>query len=118
MNVARDGQQRGNESTALEKLVPCSASRRGTFGIFARSAADWSSVMTTRMFGRPSLPAFAGRASAARGGGSIATAATTAVAQGLIVPTVHRVSHGVNKSVRLRLDGDAKSRDSPLETGE
>src|SRR3954464_11333088 len=69
MKVARDGQHSGNESTAFEKLVPCLASSLRTFGIFARSAADWSSVITTRMLGRPSFASDAGRAPAGAGGG-------------------------------------------------
>ena len=67
MNVALDGQHSGNESTALEKLVPFAARYRRTLGIFATSASAWSSVITTRMFGRPSFAAPAGRASAAAG---------------------------------------------------
>jgi hypothetical protein len=67
MKVAREGQQSGNESTASANVVPRAASRRLTFGIFATSAWAWSSVITTRMFGRPSLSAVAGRAWAAAG---------------------------------------------------
>src|SRR4051812_22252378 len=67
MKVAREGQQSGNESTAFVNFVPCWASRRRTFGIWARSAAAWSSVITTRMFGRPSLALLAGRAEATAG---------------------------------------------------
>src|SRR3954463_12341437 len=67
MNVARDGQQSGNESTAFVNFVPRAASSLRTFGIFARSAAAWSSVITTRMFGRPSFAFDAGRASAEPG---------------------------------------------------
>src|SRR3954469_19957232 len=62
MKVAREGQQSGDESTALVELVPWFARSLRTLGIFARSAAAWSSVITTRMFGRPSLAALAGRA--------------------------------------------------------
>ena len=62
MKVARAGQQSGNESIALAKVVPCAASRRLTLGIRATSVAAMSSVMITRMFGRESLPAPAGRA--------------------------------------------------------
>src|SRR3954454_10935546 len=79
MNVAREGQQSGNESTAFVNFVPCCASRRRTFGIFERSAAAWSSVMTTRMFGRPSLAFDAGRASALPGSPRRTTAAVAAV---------------------------------------
>src|SRR6184192_194173 len=98
MKVARDGQQSGNESTALEKVVPCAASRRRTFGIFARSAAAWSSVMTTRMLGRPSLAALTGRAVAGPASARIASTAIAAMAHDLMTATVHRVSHGVNFS--------------------
>ena len=67
MKVAREGQQSGNESTASANVVPFAASRRLTFGMCARSACAWSSVITTRMFGRPSLR---GRGGARlRGGG-------------------------------------------------
>src|SRR3954453_19461173 len=102
MKVVREGQQSGNESTAFEKLVPCFASSLRTFGILARSAADWSSVITTRMLGRPSLSAEAGRAVAAPGSARIAAAVTAAIDQRRMTATVHRVSHGVNFSVTLR----------------
>src|SRR3954447_11222864 len=78
MNVARDGQQSGNESTVFVKEVPCRASSLRTFGIFATSAAAWSSVMTTRMFGRPSFALLAGRADAAVGDTNAAIATSTA----------------------------------------
>src|SRR3954469_20654329 len=77
MKVARDGQQSGNESTAFVNFVPCAASNLRTFGICARSAAAWSSVMTTRMLGRPSCPALAGRAAA--GVASTRSATTAAI---------------------------------------
>ena len=70
MKVARDGQQRGNESTAFVKVVPWRASSFLTFGIFATSAAALSSVITTRMFGRPSFAAEAVRAAATDGSDS------------------------------------------------
>src|SRR3954468_16209262 len=77
MKVAREGQQSGNESTALVNFVPCCASSLRTFGIFATSAAAWSSVITTRMFGRPSLALLAGRAWAALGNDSAAIPSAT-----------------------------------------
>src|SRR3954463_1767423 len=61
MKVARAGQQSGNESTASANVVPRRASRRLTLGIFLTSVAASSSVITTRMFGRPSREAVAGR---------------------------------------------------------
>ena len=78
MKVARAGQQSGNESTASAKVVPCRPSRRLTFGMCVTSAVAWSSVITTRMFGRPSLAAVAGRACAAAGRTSAQTAAIRA----------------------------------------
>src|SRR3954447_12837764 len=101
MKVARDGQHSGNESTAFVNFVPWFTSSFRTFGICAGSAAAWSSVITTRMFGRPSWPALAGRAAAGAAHARSAMA-TARMAHVLIGPTVQRVSHGVNFSVRLR----------------
>ena len=69
MKVAREGQQSGNESIASANVVPRLASRRFTFGMCATSAWAWSSVITTRMFGRPSLSALSGRGLRRRGQG-------------------------------------------------
>src|SRR3954467_2219046 len=112
MKVARDGQQSGNESTALVNFVPWAASSLRTFGICARSAAAWSSVMTTRMFGGPSFWAPAGRAVA--GPAALASSESAASAArisraGLIAATVQRVSHGVNFSVSLRTMATSKA---------
>jgi len=83
MNVARDGQQSGKVSTALVNVVPLAARRRFTFGSCARSAVAMSSVITTRMFGRPSFAAATVRAWAAEPRKSKAgTAATTARSHG------------------------------------
>src|SRR5436305_1912296 len=84
MKVARDGQHSGNESTAFEKVVPCLARSFRTFGIFARSAAAWSSVITTRMFGRPSFAAVTGLAETAGVNARIASTAVAAVAHALM----------------------------------
>ena len=73
MKVARAGQHSGKESTASAKVVPCPASRRLTFGMNLTSVFAMSSVITTRMFGRPSLALAALRAEAG--------AATQAVAR-------------------------------------
>src|SRR5437588_11231837 len=78
MNVAREGQHSGKESTASAKVVPRAASSRRTLGIFATSVSAWSSVMTTRMFGRPSRPAVTGRAWSAPGSPSRASVASVA----------------------------------------
>ena len=80
MKVARAGQQSGNESTASAKVVPFFARSFRTFGISFRSAADMSSVITTRMFGLPSLSAELGRACAVLAP-SAATRATAAPAR-------------------------------------
>src|SRR3954447_19003632 len=88
MKVVREGQQSGNESTAFEKLVPCFASSLRTFGILARSAADWSSVITARWLGPPSLSADAGRADAAPGSASSTAAVIVAITQERIAATV------------------------------
>ena len=52
MKVARAGQQSGNESTALAKLVPLLGQQPLHVRHRATSAAAMSSVITTRMFGR------------------------------------------------------------------
>src|SRR5215207_8269641 len=105
MNVARDGQQSGKESIALLNDVPWRASSRLTFGIFATSLSAWSSVITTRMFGRPSLPTPTGRACAAAGSASTATTVARTTALPLMGRNVQSVSHGVNFRYDRRCDG-------------
>src|SRR5437763_3539196 len=113
MNVARAGQQSGKESTASANVVPRAASRRRTLGILATSVRAWSSVITTRMLGRPSRSAVTGRAPAAAGSASVAISASAARAVfGALrgtstilrpwipgrAPNLHSVSHSVNRS--------------------
>jgi len=109
MKVARDGQHSGKESTVSANVVPWAASSLRTFGIFATSVSAWSSVMTTRMFGRPSFPAVAGRACALTG--SRASSAMAASVAGALAERVlffnppanlHSVSHSVNIRVLCR----------------
>ena len=71
MKVARAGQQSGKESTASANVVPCRRAAAGRSACTATSAAAMSSVITTRMFGRPSR-------SAARGGPRAGGAGRTA----------------------------------------
>src|SRR3954470_24802066 len=119
MKVARDGQQSGNESTAFVNLVPCAASSLRTFGIWARSAAAWSSVITTRMLGRPSFSALAGRATAGPVVTASARTATAAIGQGLIgrpYIACHTVSTSLLGCARADLQ-DRRAADAAGEQG-
>ena len=92
MKVARAGQQSGKESIASAKVVPCLASSRLTWGMNWTSVVAMSSVITTRMFGRPSLCWRTGR--------PIAGAAKTAASAIATSPT---------PSSRLQADGASMS---------
>src|SRR5918994_4334152 len=51
MNVARDGQQSGNDAKLFANVVPWRARRVFTFAITRIDSTVWSSVITTTMFG-------------------------------------------------------------------
>jgi hypothetical protein len=72
-NVARDGQQRGNEAKLFANVVPSAASRRWTFAITRTDSTVWSSDMTTTTLGRG-----CGTASFVADAGRPATSAATA----------------------------------------
>src|SRR5436190_9748159 len=108
MKVAREGQQSGKESTAFANVVPLAASSLRTFGICATSAAAWSSVITTRMFGRPSWPVPTGRAAAGPAVASSATATAAATGQNLTgrpYSACHTVSTSLLAWAHAHLEG-------------
>jgi hypothetical protein len=51
MNVARDGQQSGNDAKLFTKVVPWRPSSVLTFAITRSDSTVWSSAISTTMFG-------------------------------------------------------------------